>query len=262
MNMGVEKGAALITGASAGLGLEYARICAADGHPLILVARRKERLEEICLEIRKTYGVDAHAIAVDLMDQEAVTALCAEVAELSLFVELLINNAGFGTAGPFSESALDGQVGQIKLNVIAPSMLTHHFLPFMLERRRGHILNIGSTAGFQPGPYMATYYASKACLNSFSEALAYELKGTGVTVTVHCPGPTQTEFAAVSGISKSNLFKRGGIATAENCAKHGYRAMRAGKSISVHGLKNKIMAMSVRFTPRFVVRALTAFMNS
>jgi short-subunit dehydrogenase len=251
---------ALITGASAGLGLEYARLFAADKHDLVLVARRKDRLDALAAELAAAHGVKVHVVAADLMEPAAAQQIVDAVAALGVTVEYLVNNAGFGTNGTFWELDAAKERGMIEVNITALVVLTRAFLPGMVQRKRGRVLNIGSTAGFQPGPYMAGYYASKAFVNSFTEGLAYELRGTGVTATVSCPGATATEFALVAGNEKSKLFKMGAMTAAEVAA-DGYRAMMAGSPMVVHGLKNKFSAWSVRLSPRALVTAIAASLN-
>lgn len=254
-------GLAIITGASAGLGAEYARLFARDGHPVLLVARREDRLRELADELARDHSVEAFVLAVDLGSEEGPAAVKAKADEVGHPVFALVNNAGFGHMGPFGASPEERQVGQVRLNVLALTQLTHLFLPAMIEAGRGHILNIGSTAGFQPGPYMAVYYATKAYVNSFTDALAHELRGTGVTATVHCPGPTETEFGAVSGNGESALFKRASVATAEACARDGYAAMKRGTPLRVHGLLNSLLVQGGRLTPRGLTKAITARLN-
>ncbi len=251
---------ALITGASSGLGLEYARLFAADHKDLVLVARRKEQLDALAAELTAAHQVKVRVLAEDLRDPSAPQRIVDALAREGVAIEYLVNNAGFGTVGPFVQSRFDDELGMVQVNVAALVALTQRLLPEMVKRGHGRVLNIGSTAGFQPGPYMAIYYASKAFVNSFTEALSYELKGTGVTATVSCPGPTATGFAAVSGLDKSKLFQ-GAAMGAEQVARQGYRAMLTGKPLAVHGLKNKIGASSVRFSPRSAVRAITAALN-
>jgi len=251
---------ALITGASAGLGLEYAKLFAADGHDLILVARRRDRLEALAKELTQGRSIQVAVIDLDLSAPDGAAKVIAEVKRLGRSIDFLVNNAGFGTTGAFSELPVERELEEIRLNVAALVELTQAFLPEMLARKSGRILNIGSTAGFQPGPFMAVYYASKAFVNSFTEALWYELKGTGVTATVSCPGATATEFAQVSGMGGSRLFKLG-AASAADVAREGYRAMHAGKPMIVHGLKNKLAVQSLRLSPRAAVRALAAALN-
>src|SRR5262245_37104081 len=196
---------ALITGASAGLGSEYARLFAADKHALGLVARRRDRLDELAAALEKAHGVSSYVFPADLTDPAAPRRLHDEIAAAGLEVEFLVNNAGFGSNGTFSEMDTQRELELIEVNVKALVHLTRLFLPGMVARQRGRILNIGSTAGFVPGPFMATYYASKGFVISFTEALAHELRGTGVTATVSCPGATATEFAGVAGNDRSRL---------------------------------------------------------
>jgi uncharacterized protein len=251
---------AVVTGASAGLGREFSKLCAADGHGLVLVARRKEELDALARELEGAHQTRSIVVACDLSDPAAPKRVFDAVAAAGVETEILINNAGFGSNGKFWE--LDGlkEMAMIEVNVTALAHLTRLFLPGMIERGRGRVLNIGSTAGFQPGPFMATYYASKAFVNSFTEALAFELKGTGVTATLSCPGATATEFAQVAGNEKSNLFKSG-AADAAGVAKQAYEAMKAGKPSVVHGLKNKAGVQVLRVSPRAAVLAIAAKMN-
>ncbi|HZW90486.1 MAG TPA: SDR family NAD(P)-dependent oxidoreductase, partial [Myxococcaceae bacterium] len=183
-----------------------------------------------------------------------------EVQALPLEIEFLVNNAGLGDVGSFAGSALDKQLVMVDVNVRALVRLTHAFLPGMLARKRGRVLNIGSTAGLQPGPFGAVYYATKAFVNSFTEALAYELKGTGVTATVSLPGATATEFASVAGSGNTRLFQSG-VMSSGQVAGDAYRAMNRGTPFVVHGWMNRMLALSVRLSPRSVVRSITAGMN-
>ena len=251
---------ALITGASSGLGLELARLFAADGHDVVLVARRRDRLEQLAGELAKAHGVRAQVIAADLMQAGAVDQIVAELARLGIEIEFLINNAGFGASGRFGAAPYATELGMLQVNVLALTALTHALLPGMVQRGRGRVLNIGSTAGFQPGPFMAVYYASKAYVNSFTEAIGYELKGTGVTATLSCPGATMTEFAQVAGNDKSRLFAMGAMPAAV-VARQAYRAMHAGRPMIVHGALNVFAALSVRFTPRALIRRIAATLN-
>ena len=255
------KQTALITGASAGLGREYARLFAKDGHDLVLVARRRERLDELANELTAAHGTTCTVIAADLATPGAGRQIADQVQAAGRTIDFLVNNAGFGKRGPFAQSDVRLQLEMIDVNVRALVELTHLFLPGMLERKQGRILNIASMAGFVPGPFMATYYSSKAFVVSFTEALAQELRGTGVTATASCPGPTATEFGDVAGSSKSNLFKRR-VADAASVARHGYRAMLAGTVVAIPGMQNKLSVQSVRIAPRAVVRAISAKLNS
>jgi short-subunit dehydrogenase len=252
---------ALITGASAGLGKELARRFAADGHDVVLVARRRDRLEELAAELGSQFPrLRAYVLACDLSQPGAVAQLLQRVRELGLEIEFLVNNAGAGVAGRFAEQELGRQSELIELNIAAFVQLTHGLLPQMLARRRGRILNIGSTAGFQPGPYMASYYASKAFVNSFSEALCFELRDTGVSVTLSCPGPTRTEFAALAGIEGSRLFQLS-AASAHRVAEQAYQAMQHGRAVVVHGFLNWLGVQLLRISPRAAVRWVTAALN-
>jgi hypothetical protein len=251
---------ALITGASAGLGLEFAKRFAADGHDLVLVARRRDRLEALAGQLQQAHGVKAHVVAADLALPDGPRRVLEEVRRLEVSVDFLVNNAGFGTSGAFSEIDLKRELEMVQVNIVALLELTRALLPGMVARKSGRILNIGSTAGFQPGPFMAAYYASKAFVNSFTEALWYELRGTGVTATVSCPGATATEFAAVAGNDRSRLFRMG-AASPSAVAREAYRAMMAGRPIVVHGMRNKVGVQLLRVSPRGAIRAVAAALN-
>jgi short-subunit dehydrogenase len=251
---------ALVTGASAGLGLEYAKLFAADKHDVVLVARRRDRLDALAADLAKAHGITAHVVAADLGAPDGAKRVLDEVTRLGAEVEFLVNNAGFGTSGPFHQLDAGREMEQIRVNVLALVELTRGVLPGMVARGRGRILNIGSTAGFQPGPFMATYYATKGFVNSFSEALSHELRGTGVTATVSCPGPVATEFANVAGNEKSRLFGSG-VATPADVAREAYHAMMAGRPMVVHGWKYRFMLQLLRVSPRAAVRSITASMN-
>ena len=196
---------ALVTGASAGLGAEFARLFAADGHDLVLVARRRGRLEALAAELSSRHGVAVHVLVADLADPQGVARVIDDVARLGLVITYLVNNAGFGSKGAFLDSEPARALAMLSVNAAAPLALTRSFLPGMVSRRSGRILNVSSMAGFEPGPFMATYHATKAFLNSFSEALSRELQGTGVTLTLSCPGNTETEFAAGAGSQHGRL---------------------------------------------------------
>ncbi len=251
---------ALITGASAGLGRELARLFAADGHDLVLVARRREQLEALATELAAEKGVAARVIAEDLGEPSAPERILYELQRAGIHIDFLVNSAGFGTNGRFADSDFIRELAMVQVNVTSLVHLTRLFLPDMIARKSGRILNLGSTAGFQPGPYMAVYYASKAFVNSFSEALAYELKGTGITATVCCPGATLTEFGAVAGSAESRLFRMGAT-SADEVARHAYRAMMAGKPMSVPGWRAKVGLQLLRFGTRGMARATAARLN-
>lgn len=253
---------ALITGASAGLGEQFAQLFARDGHDVILVARTAARLEALASKLEQEHKVKAHVLAADLARPEEPQRIFNEVRSRQLEVEFLVNNAGFGSNGPFLDHDLAREAEMVEVNCTALIKLTHLFARPMRERRSGRILNLASTAGFQPGPFMATYYATKAFVLSFSEALSHELKGTGVTVTCHCPGPTHTEFAIRAGNDKSRLFQRTGvISKASDVAADAYAAMMKGRVLAIHGVLNWIGVTAVRFSPRAMVRSIAANMN-
>jgi short-subunit dehydrogenase len=251
---------ALITGASAGLGTEFAKLFAKDKHDVVLVARRLDRLDALAKELRDAHGIRAETIAADLMDPAAPKAIADDVAERGLTIEYLVNNAGFGLAGRFHTNEAAREHGMIEVNVTALTMLTHAFLPGMIQRGHGRVLNVGSTAGFQPGPFMSTYYATKAYVVSWSQAMSFELRGTGVTMTLSCPGATATEFGQVADMGGSRLFKLGTM-RADAVARDAYRAMHAGRRIIVHGFTNKLSAMSAGMTPTALLLRIVSALN-
>jgi short-subunit dehydrogenase len=240
---------ALITGASAGIGKELAGLFAAD-HDLILVARREAELNALADELRKQPGRTVHVIPADLGDPAAPQRLFDEVTAKGLTVDVLVNNAGFGTLGPFHDTDLAKSLTMIQVNVTALVHLTGLFLPGMRQRGRGRILNVASTAAFQPGPFMAIYYATKAFVLSFSEALWDELNGSGVTVTCLCPGPTRTEFADAAGMHGTRLFSGPNVMDVTSVAKAGYAATMRGKRLVVPGFLNRLLVFAGRFAPR------------
>lgn len=243
----------MITGASSGIGLDLAHLFARDGHDVILVARREEKLRTLARELEAHHGITAMVIAADLATPDAPRSIFERVRALDRSVDFLVNNAGFGGGGKFAETSLAAELEMIQVNITAVTHLTKLVLPGMVARGHGRVLNVSSTAAFQPGPFMAVYYATKAYVLSFSEAVAEELSGTGVTVTALCPGPTSTGFADVAGMHKLPLFNLTKPMSSMDVAKAGYRAMLRGKRVVVAGVKNKVMAGSVRITPRFVV---------
>jgi short-subunit dehydrogenase len=249
------KQTALITGASGGIGKELACLFARDGHNLVLVARSEGKLRELADELSSAHGVDVHVIVRDLSQPEAPEAIARELTEKGIQVDMLVNNAGFGLYGEFIRNSLEEQLNMIDLNVRSLTSLTHLLLPGMLERKRGRILNVASTASFQPGPLMAVYYATKAYVLSFSEALSNELAGTGVTVTALCPGPTVTEFASRANLNQSKLFESGAM-DVKTVARIGYRGFMAGKTLVIPGLRNRLFAFSVRLMPRRLVTSI------
>ncbi len=240
------RGAALITGASSGIGAELAKLCAAAGYDVISVARHKA-------------VPGARSLCADLSDPAAPQRICEELGATP--VEILINNAGFGVSGPFAEIDWESEARLIQVNVAALAHLTRLFLPGMLARGSGRILNVASTAAFVPGPFMTAYYASKAFVRSFSEGLAEELRGTGVTATVLCPGPTHTGFAATAGVSAARLF-HGPVMDAGDVARIGFEAMMAGRREVIAGRRNRWMLFFTRFAPRSTLAGITRRLNS
>jgi len=241
---------ALITGASAGIGVELARIFARERNDVILVARREDRLHDLAAELVDTCQVAAYVIPTDLAAADGARRLFEAVDELGIEVEYLVNNAGFGTFGHFAETSLEQTMDLLQVNMTALTELTGLFLPAMVERQSGRILNVASAAAFQPGPLMATYYASKAYVLHLSEALSEELEGKGVTVTALCPGPVETEFHHVAEMGRSGLVLNRRLITVERVAEIGYEAMMRGKPYVIPGLGSKLLAFGVRFLPR------------
>jgi uncharacterized protein len=241
----------LITGASAGLGVEFARQCAARGEALVLVARRRDRLEKVAAEI----GGTAHIFVADLAKAGAASSLIAEIEAEGLTIGTLINNAGFGLAGKFMSHGLDRQSEMIDLNVRTLVELCHLVLPAMRDRGQGAICNLASTAAFQPGPNMAVYYATKAFVLSFTEALHHELKGSGIRVSALCPGPTATEFGSVAGTNISSALDR--IAgDAASVVRKGLSGLDRNKAVVIPGWPNKATANVSRFLPRAAMRRI------
>ncbi len=259
-SMQTQSRTALVTGASSGIGRELCRLFAADGVDLVVVARREERLRELAEQLEAAHDVSVRVEPCDLANAAARQALFERLQGDDVQIDFLVNNAGFGSNGPFHELDRERELAQVEVNVVALTDLAHMFLPGMLARGFGRVLNVASTAAFQPGPYMSVYYATKAYVLSFTEGIAHELAGTGVTATAHCPGATETEFAAEASNDDTLLFKSG-VATAESVAKHAYRAMHRGKVIAIPGLKNKFGAAMVRFSPRGLVRSIAARLN-
>lgn len=253
-------GTALITGASAGLGRDFAHLFAADRHDVVLVTRRRERLDKLADELQRSRGITAVVLAADLATPGAARQIAETARAEGRTIDYLVNNAGFGAVGAVAEQDPQRLADMLQVNITTLVELTRLLLPDMLARRQGRILNIGSTAGFQPGPFMATYYATKAFVNCFSEALAWELRGSGVTATLSCPGATDTEFAGHAGNDRSLLFRLG-AAESQTVAREAYAAMHAGKRLVVHGVTNRIGVQALRVGPRALVLALAARLN-
>ncbi len=240
---------AIVTGASGGIGEEFARRLAQNGYDLALVARSHARLEKLAGDLRRQYHARVQVLAVDLSHPAGPRRVVDLLADQASEVVVLINNAGYGVAGDFARMPETEIAGQMQVNMMAVAELSRRLLPGMLARKSGRILNVGSTAAFQPGPGMAIYFATKAFVLSFSEALASELRGTGVTVTCLCPGPVATGFAARADVGKSRLFRGGGMSVTR-CVDVGYKALFKGRRVVIPGVMNWLLAFSVRFTPR------------
>jgi len=246
----------LITGASGGIGYELAKLFARDHYNLVLVARSADKLAQVATELQ-AHNVTIKTIALDLAQLPAPKFLFDQLQVERISVDFLINNAGFGAYGEFAEMPIDEILGQIGLNIIALTELTRLFLPSMIARRSGRIMNVASTAGFQPGPLLAVYYATKAYVISFSEAIANELHDSGVTVTCFCPGATHTGFASRAGTEKSRLFKAFGAMNAQKVALDGYLGLMQGRTLAISGAHNWLVAESTRFVPRKWVTAVS-----
>jgi len=244
------KKVALVTGASAGLGVEFARQLSKRGYRLVLAARRKERLEELAEELG-----NARAVAIDLSKKDAAAKLMADVAANGEIIDLLVNNAGFGLIGQFAELDSARERQMVDLNVGALTDLCRAVAPAMIERKSGGIINVASTAAFQPGPKMAVYFASKAFVLSLSEALHEELKPQGIKVSCLCPGPTRTEFGEVAGFGGNGMFDKVAMNAAE-VVEAGLKGFDSNRAVVVPGLINKVGAASTRFAPRSVVRKI------
>ncbi len=244
---------ALITGASSGIGRELARLFAADKSNLVLVARNQAKLDELADELQETHGIKVRVMVKDLADPQSPEEIFETLAAENVTVDVVVNNAGFGAGGSIAELPLERQLDMIQVNIVALTHLTRLFLPGMCGRRFGGVLNVGSTAAFQPGPYLAVYYATKAYVLSFTEALAEEVAGSGLHVTCLAPGPTATGFAAVADLEHKILFRLG-MADARSVAEAGYRGFRRGKVLVVPGILNKLGTLAVRLVPRPLVR--------
>ncbi len=249
----------LITGASGGIGEALAWRFARGGFDLVLVARSEERLQALAAELTRAHAVTAHVIVADLAEAAAAQRLFEELAARAIQVEVLVNNAGFATYGHFAELELERELRMLQLNVVTLTHLTHLLLPGMLARRYGRVLNIASTAAFLPGPLMAVYYASKAFVLSFSEALHNELQGSGVTVTALCPGPTSTGFQARAGMEQSRLVQNKQIMDVGTVADAGYAGLMRGQVLVIPGLLNRFLAFLPRLLPRRLVPLMVRY---
>jgi short-subunit dehydrogenase len=241
---------ALVTGASAGIGVDLAECFAKDGYNVILAARTESALRDVAERLAKTYKITATPIAADLQAQGGGTKLAEEIKKKGLSVDVVVNNAGYGQAGGFNGSDKAVQLGMIDLNDRALVELTHIYWPGMIASKRGGVLNVASTAAFQPGPLMAIYYASKAFVLSFSEALWEEARGTGVKVSCLCPGPTVSKFRERAGTGATRLSRAGTPMSSMSVARMGYSAWQNNKRVKITGLRNRITATLAPFLPR------------
>jgi len=251
---------ALITGASSGIGKALAKNFAEHGYDVVLSARSVARLEAVAGVLQNRFGILAHVIPADLESAGGAAALHAEVKRRGLTLSALANNAGYGTFGEFKDMSLDSQLGMMQLNMTSLVALAHLFLPDLMATK-GKMLNTASTAAFQPGPYMAVYYATKAFVLSFSEALAAELAESGVSVTALCPGPTASGFQDKAAMHHSAMVKGKRLPTSEDIARKGFRAMKRGRRVYVPGLKNWILAQLPRFSPRWLVTKIVIWVT-
>jgi len=244
---------ALITGASSGIGLELARIHAATGGNLILVARNKQKLDELKSELESKHNVKVVVIGKDLSDMNAASGLYDEVKKLNVNIDYLINNAGYGNYGFFVENDWQKELNMIQLNIITLTHLNKLFLPNMINQGGGRIMNVASTGAFQPVPLMAMYAATKAYVLSLSDAVNNEVRSKGVTITALCPGPTESGFADAAVMTHTKMASKNKYTSSREVAEYGYKAMLKGMTVAIHGFKNRIMAGAVRFTPRALV---------
>lgn len=251
----------LITGASCGIGYEFAKLFAKKDINLILVARSENRLFEIRDKFEEKYNIRVSVYQKDLLSDNSAKELYDEIKKDGLSVDYLINNAGFGDNHPYLEADWETHENMVKLNVLSLMELCHLFGKDMCERKSGKILNVSSVAAFSGGPYMSVYYATKAFVLSFSEGIAEEFKKYGVSVTCLCPGPTESNFGKVSDFGKSNAFKYLGVAKAKDVAETGYKAMMKGKPLAYHGLNVKAMSFLTRFSPRSLNTKVSAFLD-
>jgi uncharacterized protein len=251
---------AMVTGASVGIGRDLAELFARDGHHLVLAARNEAQLRELAAKLRDRHHINVEVIPLDLSAAGAAQVIFDRLKSKSIAVDYLVNNAGFGTHGPFAQSAVQAQLDMLQVNMAALTHLTRLFLPGMLDRKSGRMMNVASVAAFLPGPLMAVYYATKAYVLSFSEALAAEVVGSGVTVTALCPGATSTEFQKRAGIENTSLFK-GRVMSSAKVAEIGYAGMMRGRRCVVTGFSNKLSAFSTRLVPRRITAAFAKKLN-
>ncbi len=255
------KETALITGASSGIGMGLAKLFAADGTDLVLVARREDRLNKLAQELKSEHGIEVHVLPKDLSKKSAPKEIFTHLNKEKIQIDVLVNNAGFGSKGTIAELDTDLQMDIVQVNAAALTHLTSLFLPGIVERGHGGILNVGSLAGFQPGPNLAVYFATKAYVLSFTEALAEEISNPNIKISCLAPGPVKTEFGEKSDLEDSLLFKIS-LMDMEPVVKAGYEGFRRGKTIVIPGLKQQIVPFLNRFTPRLLVRKIAKKLNS
>ena len=251
------KNTALITGASSGLGYEFSKIFAREGYNLVLVARNEKKLLELKNELEEEYKIEVEVIPKDLKNHDSAKELYEATTEKNIEVEVLVNNAGFGDFGDFINSDLSKQEEMVDVNVKALMQLSHFYLNDMKKRNRGKLLNVASVAAFEPGPLMSVYYATKAFVLSFTEALSVELKDTNIIVSALCPGPTKTGFEKNADTIGRGIFKNLKVSTANYVAEYGYRSLMQGKVIATPGLNNKTLVFSAKIAPRSLVRRIS-----
>jgi short-subunit dehydrogenase len=250
----------LITGASSGIGLELAHLFANDGYRLVLVARNRGALRELGDKLQSNYSVEVRISPKDLAHPAAPAELYQELQEAGIVLDVLVNNAGFGGSGPFLNTDWANEGEMLQVNIVALTHLTKLFLP-QIRAREGKLLNVASTAGFLPGPFMAVYYASKAYVLHFTEALAEELSGTGTTVTCLCPGPVETNFQKRAHIADTNLLKSPFLVDVREVARVGYEGMKRGERVVIPGWKNSLLIQGLRASPRRVVAKIVSRMH-
>ena len=251
----------LITGASSGIGLELAKCFATDGCRLVLVARNTTALQSLAQELQQTHKIETRVLTADLSLPETPKRIFDELRKTGITVDVLVNNAGFGALGTFAELPLQRQLEMLQVNITALTEITGLFLPGMIQRQRGGILNVGSVAGFEPGPGMAIYHATKAYVLSFTEALAEELIGTNLTITALCPGPTTTNFGKVANFLKERQLKRIPKMSARTVAEYGHNAYRKGRVLVIPGLGNHFLVFLIKVMPRRYVRKIAGYFN-
>ena len=251
----------LITGATSGIGRELALIFAREGYNLHIVARTEQTLNTLTQELEQSHHIRCRYTICDLSQPTAAEMLVQEIKKQGEHIDILVNNAGFGNWGRFDETNLSTEIEEIQLNILSLVKLTKFFVPEMKQRRCGKILNVASTAGFVPGPYMAIYYATKAFVISFSEALREEMRGSGITVSVVCPGETPTNFQKRAGIGRINLTRKVFMTDSAYVAREAYEGLMGNRAVIIPGMKNKLLMFSRRLLPRITVRAIVRWMN-